>query len=187
MSDQESNQGSGAPIDPSRRRALKIGIGVLGAGAAAIPAVPALGYLAHPLFHEITTSGGAFIDVGPRTQFSADVPVKVDLYTDRRDAWVVTPKVKVGSCWVLERDSGLVAYSSVCPHLGCAVDFDAAAGAFKCPCHRSEFDLNGAPIHGPSPRPLDTLALETEPREATELVKIRFQRFRQGIREKVEV
>jgi nitrite reductase/ring-hydroxylating ferredoxin subunit len=171
------------PEDPSRRRALKVGVGVLGGGLALIPTIPALAYLAFPLSARVISSGGGFLPAGRRRDFSPTIPVKVDLYADRSDAWSVTRDVKIGSCWVIERDGELTAFSSVCPHLGCAVDFDAEASAFKCPCHRSEFNLTGSPVHGPAPRSLDTLEIE----EDGDLVAIRFKRFRQGVADKVEV
>ena len=37
-----------------------------------------------------------------------------------------------------ERD--IVAYSTLCTHMGCPVAYDAAARTFKCPCHFSIFD-----------------------------------------------
>lgn len=162
---------------------LKVGIGVLGGGVAAVCAVPAIGFVGFPLTHEVTSSGDGFLTVGKRSQFSAEAPVKVDLYASRRDAWTRVDSVKVGSAWVLEHEGKLVAYSTTCPHLGCAVDFDGNDSVFKCPCHRSEFKLDGVAASGPSPRPLDTLEI----REEEGLVAIRFQRFRQGIAEKVEV
>ncbi len=188
MSEQESERGQPqgsqpTPEDPGRRRMLKIGVGVLGSGLAAVSAVPAIGFVCHPLTNNVTSSGEGYLPVGKRSQFSPTIPVKVDLFASRRDAWTRVDSVKVGSAWVLEQDGKLIAYSTTCPHLGCAVDFDANDGVFKCPCHRSEFKLDGAPASGPSPRPLDTLDVQ----EDEGLVAIRFQRFRQGISEKVEV
>jgi arsenite oxidase small subunit len=37
-------------------------------------------------------------------------------------------------------DSDIVAYSTLCTHMGCPVNYDAAARTFKCPCHFSIFD-----------------------------------------------
>jgi menaquinol-cytochrome c reductase iron-sulfur subunit len=163
-----------SPETASRRTLLKLGAGALGCGLAAIPVVPALGYLVHPLGRE--RAAGAFLAVGERKQFSA-TPVRVDLHADRVDAWSRERDVKLGSCWVLEQDGKLQAFSTACPHLGCAVDYDPAATKFKCPCHRSAFTIGGAVEAGPSPRPLDTLEIE----EKDGLVAIRFERFRQGV------
>lgn len=164
-----------SPEGVSRRKLLKLGVGALGCGLAAVPIVPALGYLVHPL-RLGPGEAGAMLAVGKRASFGA-VPVRVDLYADRRDAWNRESNVKLGSCWVLERNGALQALSTSCPHLGCAVDFDAGASKFKCPCHRSAFDLTGKVEGGPSPRPMDSLELE----ETNGLVAIRFQRFRQGV------
>ncbi len=163
-----------SPETASRRTQLKLGAGALGCGLAAIPVVPALGYLVHPLGRE--RAAGAFLAVGERKQFSA-TPVRVDLHADRVDAWSRERDVKLGSCWVLEHEGKLQAFSTACPHLGCAVDYDPGEAKFKCPCHRSAFALGGAVEAGPSPRPLDTLEIE----EKDGLVSIRFERFRQGV------
>jgi menaquinol-cytochrome c reductase iron-sulfur subunit len=169
-----------SPEEASRRKLLKLGIGALGCGLAALPVVPALGYLVHPL--RSGPGASSMVPAGKRTAFGPD-PVRVDLYADRRDAWSRESNVKLGSCWVLERDSKLHALSTSCPHLGCAIDYAANERVFKCPCHRSAFDLAGTVTAGPSPRPMDSLEVE----ENNGLVSIRFQRFRQGVAAKEPV
>jgi arsenite oxidase small subunit len=37
-------------------------------------------------------------------------------------------------------DGDIVAYSTLCTHMGCPVNYDAQARSFKCPCHFSQFD-----------------------------------------------
>jgi arsenite oxidase small subunit len=34
----------------------------------------------------------------------------------------------------------IVAYSTMCTHMGCAVNYDSAQRVFRCPCHFSVFD-----------------------------------------------
>jgi thiosulfate dehydrogenase [quinone] large subunit len=54
---------------------------------------------------------------------------------------------------VRHRDGSLAAFSAVCTHAGCQVEF--ASGMLVCPCHGSEFDAStGAVIHGPAVTPL---------------------------------
>jgi len=161
---------------------LKVGIGVIGGGLGLIPLAPAIGYVAYPLDHTLTTSGGGFLEVGKRRRFTGE-PVKVDLYADQVDAWNRTPNVRIGSAWVIELDGALTAYSTVCPHLGCAIDFNPETKKFICPCHKSSFSLSGEVEDGPSPRSLDTLELKEE----EQLVTIRYLRFRQNIEAKEEV
>lgn len=44
---------------------------------------------------------------------------------------------------------GLVAFSSVCPHLGCQVHWQPDENRFLCPCHRGLFDEQGVAYGGP--------------------------------------
>ena len=37
-------------------------------------------------------------------------------------------------------DGDVVAYSTLCTHMGCPVNYDPQARSFKCPCHFSQFD-----------------------------------------------
>lgn len=37
-------------------------------------------------------------------------------------------------------EGDVVAYSTLCTHMGCPVAYDSRARAFKCPCHFSQFD-----------------------------------------------
>jgi nitrite reductase/ring-hydroxylating ferredoxin subunit len=56
----------------------------------------------------------------------------------------------------------LVAYSSKCTHLACAVVPDLERGRIACPCHHGYFDAaSGRPIAGPPNRPLPRIVLET--------------------------
>lgn len=48
----------------------------------------------------------------------------------------------------------VVVLSAVCTHLGCLVEWDEETRRLVCPCHGSIFDINGAPLRGPAPRPL---------------------------------
>jgi menaquinol-cytochrome c reductase iron-sulfur subunit len=168
--------------DAGRRKFMLTGIGVMGAGVGAIVAAPALPYVLYPLFEETTQGAGGFIPAGKPSQFSG-TPVKVDLFSDRVDAWSRVENVKIGSAWVVELGGELVAFSTVCPHLGCAIDYDPQVGKFKCPCHRSWFSLAGEVEEGPSPRALDRLEVKSEDK----LVAIRYERFKQGIADKESI
>jgi Rieske Fe-S protein len=50
-----------------------------------------------------------------------------------------------------------VIFSSICPHLGCRFNWDGSANRFICPCHGSQFGLEGDKLAGPAPRGLDPL------------------------------
>ena len=51
------------------------------------------------------------------------------------------------------------AFSAVCTHLDCTVQFKSDTAQLWCACHNGHFDLNGQNIAGPPPRPLDSYAV----------------------------
>ncbi|MBI4354523.1 MAG: Rieske (2Fe-2S) protein [Candidatus Omnitrophica bacterium] len=50
----------------------------------------------------------------------------------------------------------LKAFSAVCTHLNCTVQYDEDASVIWCACHNGKFDLNGQVISGPPPKPLES-------------------------------
>lgn len=62
------------------------------------------------------------------------------------------------------REGGqLRAFAITCPHLGCSYNFDDAKQHFLCPCHGSEFALDGQVLHGPATAPLSHLTWRPGP------------------------
>jgi cytochrome b6-f complex iron-sulfur subunit len=63
---------------------------------------------------------------------------------------------------LLLRASGgdLLAMSTVCTHLGCAVYYRPDKKMFDCPCHQGVFDREGNPVSGPPQRPLERYPVE---------------------------
>jgi len=53
------------------------------------------------------------------------------------------------------KESGYVALSRVCSHLGCLVGYDKFQGKLVCPCHAGAFNLDGQVISGPPSNPLN--------------------------------
>jgi Rieske Fe-S protein len=59
----------------------------------------------------------------------------------------------------------LVAYSSICTHLACAVLWRAGENHLACPCHDGVFDpATGEVLAGPPPRPLPSVRLREDAR-----------------------
>jgi cytochrome b6-f complex iron-sulfur subunit len=52
------------------------------------------------------------------------------------------------------RQSGFIALSRICTHLGCLVGYDKYGERLICPCHAGVFDLAGKMIAGPASEPL---------------------------------
>ena len=64
----------------------------------------------------------------------------------------------------LTREGGqLRAFAITCPHLGCSYGFDDGKKHFVCPCHGSEFALDGRVLHGPATSPLSHLTWQPGP------------------------
>jgi cytochrome b6-f complex iron-sulfur subunit len=82
--------------------------------------------------------------------------------------------VKVGKIEDIPKDSGFIfrfgdqpgllvrtpsgdlrAFSAVCTHLQCTVQYRKDMGLIWCACHNGKYDLNGRNISGPPPRPLE--------------------------------
>lgn len=61
-------------------------------------------------------------------------------------------------------NGSIVAYSALCQHMGCAVEYRDATKDFFCGCHASRFDarLGGQAVGGPAPRGLPRIALEID-------------------------
>lgn len=57
---------------------------------------------------------------------------------------------------------GFVAFSAVCTHLGCIVQWQKERQQFLCPCHAGLYSVEGAVIAGPPPKPLRRLPLLAE-------------------------
>ena len=47
------------------------------------------------------------------------------------------------------------AFSAVCTHLNCTVQYNDQSRQIWCACHNGQFDLNGKVVGGPPPRPLE--------------------------------
>lgn len=54
------------------------------------------------------------------------------------------------------------AYSAVCTHLQCTVQYRNDLQKVWCACHNGIYDLNGAAIAGPPPRPLQEYKVSTK-------------------------
>jgi cytochrome b6-f complex iron-sulfur subunit len=58
---------------------------------------------------------------------------------------------------VLRSAESVKAYSLVCTHLGCLVQWEAGRQEFYCPCHDGRYDQFGEAIAGPPVVPLEQI------------------------------
>jgi len=82
--------------------------------------------------------------IAPGESFSFQSPAGVDVMITRRaddsEEEASVESLSVGS---------FLALSSVCPHLGCRVHWEANNNRFFCPCHNGVFDAEGMATAGP--------------------------------------
>ena len=69
----------------------------------------------------------------------------------------------VGPAVLIHLDSGqFVAYSTICTHAGCQVQFDPSMKDLVCPCHGAVYDPsnNAQVLAGPAPYPLQSIPIQ---------------------------
>lgn len=165
-----------------RRTILKVLTSVIGTGAAASVAAPGIRALIAPMDRDTVSGAGTFVrvareDAVPQDGAPLNVPVVIDA---PRDAWATLPPTKVGAVYLRRIGDRIVAFSTICPHLGCGIDFVDAQNRFGCPCHESFFDLDGTVASGPAPRPMD----ELKTRIVDGNIEVKFEKFKIGTAEK---
>lgn len=65
---------------------------------------------------------------------------------------------------IIKNGDKLKIFSSRCSHLGCRIN-NVNQNIFTCPCHGSQFDLNGNPIKGPAAKSLTELKFKMDSKQ----------------------
>ncbi len=169
----------------SRRTLLKV--------AAAVPLALTFGLLGSPLLRYIRPTLKPLDLFGKSDQPIAEPPVPTFKDSDFPAAWTCIPfmfnqsyieynpegkEVRNIPGFIVKLPNGdVVAYSRICPHLGCIFNFvkdpeECAKNynflpkgpVFACPCHLSVYDIadGGKVVSGPAPRPPRKFDLKKE-------------------------
>ena len=173
----------------NRRDFYRYGTIVVGNLVGLTLAVPGVAYILSPLLKRQGQDGGEFQEVAKLSDLKVGVPVSVPIIEERQDAWVKYPKEPVSSVWLIRQPpcnskEQVLALSSECPHLGCAVSLGEDGTSFFCPCHTSSFDLCGGPTNKIPPRPMDGLEVKLTT-DSDPKIQVKFQRFRAQSEEKI--
>jgi cytochrome b6-f complex iron-sulfur subunit len=124
--------------EPGRRTFLNWLLGLWATGVAASILYPILRYLAPPDIPEAPTQS---IDAGKAS---------LAPNSGRVVAFGSAPAI------VVRTPAGdYRAFSAVCTHLSCTVQYRPDLQHIWCACHNGHYDLNGRNIAGPPPRPLE--------------------------------
>ncbi len=59
------------------------------------------------------------------------------------------------------------AFSAICTHLNCTVQYRDDIAHIWCACHNGHYDLNGRNIAGPPPRPLEAFVVNIQDNQIT--------------------
>jgi menaquinol-cytochrome c reductase iron-sulfur subunit len=166
-------------MDTPRRGFVKAVFAVLSGALAVAIGAPIIVAFLDPVRRRTVKGGAGPMRIGKVADLPVGVPRRLDVIDAHSDAWDRSDPKPIGAVWLVCREGGRVdAYSGTCPHLGCAVGFNANTGEFVCPCHDSAFALkDGERLKGPSPRGLDPLPVKVKDGE----VEIEFKQFVQGI------
>lgn len=147
-----------------------------------VPLVSGLVVLLDPLRR--TSAVGKRIPVAPLGAVPDDgIPHEFPVIADRVDAWNRST-APIGAVYLRRQpgESRIECLSAICPHAGCFVKFDPQTDTYVCPCHNSQFSLDGAIVEpSPSPRPMDTLECKVSQDE----ILVKFEQFYSGTAKKV--
>ncbi|MEO6913964.1 MAG: ubiquinol-cytochrome c reductase iron-sulfur subunit, partial [Candidatus Baltobacteraceae bacterium] len=195
----------GTPEEVTRRtfmaNATTVMSGLIGLGLA----IPILGSLAPPK----NVAGGTWSPLDPaefkQLQTAAARPIKLSFTLKTKDSYL-PEEATAQYVWGIKTETanfekarpdlfgksgsafpvinmGFVIFSPICPHLGCRFDWSAVSNKFLCPCHGSQYTLDGTHVAGPAPRGLDPLPL----REQSGMAEITWIRYASSVPDRVVV
>ena len=75
---------------------------------------------------------------------------------------VSTRMKKEQRVWIIRNEKGIYALIAICTHLGCTPIWHSAEQRIKCPCHGSNFLVDGQNVAGPAPVPLFRAAISLD-------------------------
>lgn len=127
-----------------RRKFLYILLGSVGAVVAGFAAWPVWRYLLPG------EKGGADAKIAVA---KADIPLGQAHFFNFRGQPAVVLQPAPGN---------FAAFSAVCTHLGCIVQWQPEKDEFLCPCHAGRFGADGQVRGGPPPQPLVSLPVTVE-------------------------
>jgi cytochrome b6-f complex iron-sulfur subunit len=132
----------------SRRRLITSLLGFSAVATLGGVLTPIIGYLWPP--SRALGGRGERVEVGKAVEFPSGQGKVVPVH----DKPVIVVNTDQG---------GAKAFSAICTHLACIVEWDEARQFILCPCHDGRFSpINGGVISGPPPAPLPELPLSVE-------------------------
>jgi len=146
----------GTPKETTRRGFLARLSSAAGSLAAAIVALPSIGFLLG-----LRKAPMVWRSVGKVEDFPIGSTVEASFLDPSPLAWAgVTAQT---AAWLRRVDEQqFKAFSVNCTHLGCPVRWLSTADLFMCPCHGGVFYADGRVASGPPSRPLTTYPVRVQ-------------------------
>ncbi len=163
-------------LSPDRRRFLGALIGLISSGITTVLGVTIGRYTIAPALSN--TNVGEWTDVGLLEEIPEGKPVKRNVVVSQDSGWGRFNSQRL--VWVIRKGEQVTVFSAACPHLGCTIN--ETSNGFICPCHGSAWSADGERLGGPTPRGMDMLDHRVE----GDLLKVKYQYFKQGVAEKEE-
>jgi len=130
----------------TRRSFLNFFLSITGIGFALSIIYPLMSFLKPPKQNEVEVAN---VLAGKLTDFEKDSS-KIIRFGNK-------PVILIRTA-----DDKFVAYSAVCTHLDCTVQYRKDMGTMWCACHNGKYDITGRNISGPPPRPLDPYKVDVK-------------------------
>jgi len=130
----------------NRRRFLDGILGLTVTALAASVLYPILRYISPPRVPEATSNR---VLAGKVSELAAD-------------GWKVFPFGSEPGILLQVAPGEFRAFTAVCTHLQCTVQFDKPSKRIWCACHNGWYDLTGRNVAGPPPRPLTPFTVQVE-------------------------
>ena len=134
-----------------RRDFVKIVLAFLGTIMGVVIGIPAVGYLLSPATK--AQSKEAWIPAGPMENYPIGIPTLFSYTRSTVNGWEKTAN-SYGAYILRIDESEVNAFSNLCTHLSCRVNWKDELSEYVCPCHDGHFDIQGKVTAGPPPAPL---------------------------------
>jgi len=197
-SDQKPNE--------DRRQFIKGTTCVIGGAIGLVPTLAAVRLAMDPIGRK-RDGGGGFTRLANLDELEPGKPTMVPVVAEKRDKWSRSTGV-VGAVWLIRENlatnkepteenppdpSGpsmkasphVTAFSTICPHLGCFVDYREKENDFYCPCHNSKFELTGKALNTTPPRPMDKLEVDHDRLSQSGEVWVKYIKYKTNRPDKV--
>jgi Rieske Fe-S protein len=135
-----ANDDSSVAVDPGRRNFLNWFLGTTAGAFLVSVTYPLSRYLIPP---DVTESTASTVTLSIK-------PADVKANSGQIFRFGSQPAILIK-----DTNGELKAFTAVCTHLSCTVQYRSDISQIWCACHNGHFDLNGRNVQGPPPKPLD--------------------------------